>query len=50
MEEVADALREAGLLTEMAKAAASVMARWEKDKDRYELPLADALAHLRKDS
>lgn len=50
MEEVADALRAAGLPTEMAQAAASVMARWEHDKDQYDLPLADALAHLRQDS
>lgn len=49
MEEVADALRDAGLPTEMAKAAASVMARWEKDKDQYDLSLAAALAHLRKE-
>jgi 3-hydroxyisobutyrate dehydrogenase-like beta-hydroxyacid dehydrogenase len=47
MHEVADALREAGLPTEMAEAAASVMAHWEKDKDQYGLPLADVLAHLR---
>ncbi len=50
MEEVADALRDAGLPTEMAKATASVMARWEKDKDQYDLPLAAVLAHLRKAS
>jgi 3-hydroxyisobutyrate dehydrogenase-like beta-hydroxyacid dehydrogenase len=50
MEEVADTLREAGLPTEMAEAAASVMARWEKDKDQYELPLADVLEHLRQGS
>ncbi|MGW0844186.1 DUF1932 domain-containing protein [Streptomyces sp. NPDC002787] len=50
MQEVADTLREAGLPSEMAEAAASVMARWEKDKDRYELPLAEALAHLRQGS
>ncbi|OIJ86415.1 DUF1932 domain-containing protein [Streptomyces colonosanans] len=47
MQEVADTLREAGLPTEMAEAAASVMARWEKNKDQYALPLADVLAHLR---
>lgn len=47
MLEVADTLREAGLPTELAEAAASVMARWEKDKDQHELPLAYALEHLR---
>lgn len=47
MLEIADALREAGLPTEIAEATASVMAHWEKDKDQYELPLADVLAHLR---
>ncbi len=50
MREVADTLREAGLPTQLAEAAASVMARWEKDKDQYELPLADVLAHLRQGS
>jgi 3-hydroxyisobutyrate dehydrogenase-like beta-hydroxyacid dehydrogenase len=50
MLEVADTLRESGLPTEMAEAAASVMARWEKDKDRQELPLADVLEHLREGS
>ncbi|MBB1245494.1 DUF1932 domain-containing protein [Streptomyces durbertensis] len=49
MEEVADALRDAGLPTEMAKATASVMARWEKDKDQYDLSLAAVLAHLREE-
>jgi hypothetical protein len=39
MQEVADTLREAGLPAEIAEATASVMARWEKDKDQYELPL-----------
>ena len=47
MLEVADALRKAGLPAEMAEAAASVMAHKDKDKDQYELPLADVLAHLR---
>jgi 3-hydroxyisobutyrate dehydrogenase-like beta-hydroxyacid dehydrogenase len=47
MMEVADALRAAGLPAEIAKATASVMARWERDKDQYQLPLADVLAHLR---
>nr|WP_260860376.1 DUF1932 domain-containing protein [Streptomyces cupreus] len=50
MQEVADTLREAGLPSEMAEAAASVMAHWEKDKDQYELPLAEVLAHLRQGS
>ena len=50
MQEVADTLRGAGLPTEMAEAASSVMARWEKDRDQYELPLTDVLAHLRQGS
>ncbi|WP_260859962.1 DUF1932 domain-containing protein [Streptomyces cupreus] len=50
MQEVADTLREAELPSEMAEAAASVMAHWEKDKDQYELALADVLAHLRQGS
>jgi 3-hydroxyisobutyrate dehydrogenase-like beta-hydroxyacid dehydrogenase len=50
MLEIADTLRDAGLPTEMAEAAASVMTRWETDKDQYELSLADVLAHLRQDS
>jgi len=50
MREVADTLEAAGLPTEMAEAAAAVMGRWEKDKDQYELPLADVLAHLRQAS
>ena len=47
MLEIADALKEAGLPTETAEAAASVMTRWTRDKDRYQLPLADVLARLR---
>ncbi|MBV9024282.1 MAG: DUF1932 domain-containing protein [Streptomycetaceae bacterium] len=47
MLEIADTLRAAGLPTESAEAAASVMARWEKDKDQYDLEVADVLAHLR---
>lgn len=49
MHEVADALRAADLPTELAEAAASVLARWDLDKDRYELPLSDVLRHLRRD-
>ncbi|MFE9335585.1 DUF1932 domain-containing protein [Streptomyces sp. NPDC007063] len=47
MLEIAETLRAAELPAEIAEAAASVMNRWEKDKDRYDLPLADVLAHLR---
>ncbi|WP_262928461.1 DUF1932 domain-containing protein [Streptomyces sp. TRM68416] len=47
MLEVADTLRAAGLPTEMAEAAASVMAHGEKDKDQYELAVSDVLEHLR---
>ncbi|MGW4200938.1 DUF1932 domain-containing protein [Streptomyces sp. NPDC004726] len=46
MLEIADTLRAAGLPTELAEATASVMTRWEEDKD-LQLPLADVLAHLR---
>ncbi|MDN0200115.1 NAD(P)-dependent oxidoreductase [Streptomyces sp. S.PNR 29] len=46
MGEAADTLRASGLPPQMAEAAAAVMRRWEQDKDRYELPLAEVLAHL----
>ena len=47
MHEVAGTLRAAGLPPQMAEAAAAVMARWEKDKDQYDLPLAEVLTSLR---
>ncbi|MFB7465205.1 DUF1932 domain-containing protein [Streptomyces sp. NPDC056224] len=47
MEDIADTLRSVGLPTDMAEAAISVMSRWEDDKDQYDLPVVDALAHLR---
>jgi hypothetical protein len=47
MHEVAETLRASGLPPEMAEAAAVVMQRWEKDKDRFDLPLAEVLTHLR---
>ncbi|MFI6254331.1 DUF1932 domain-containing protein [Streptomyces sp. NPDC051016] len=46
MEEVADALADAGLPPEMLRAAAATLARWNDAKDDAELTLADALAHL----
>ncbi|MEU3203783.1 DUF1932 domain-containing protein [Streptomyces cyaneofuscatus] len=48
MEDIADTLRAADLPPDMAEAAVTVMSRWEQDKDRNDLPLADVLAHLRK--
>ncbi|MGC4947344.1 DUF1932 domain-containing protein [Streptomyces sp. DT224] len=47
MEEVADALRAADLPTDMAKAAGRVLSLWEKDRDRYETPVAETLSRLR---
>jgi 3-hydroxyisobutyrate dehydrogenase-like beta-hydroxyacid dehydrogenase len=49
MLEVAEALLSAGLPAELAEAAASVMTRWEGDKDQFEVPLATVLSHLRQD-
>ncbi|MCX4718131.1 NAD(P)-dependent oxidoreductase [Streptomyces virginiae] len=46
MEDVAETLRAADLPTEIAEATVAVLARWEQDKDRYDLPVAVALAHL----
>ncbi|MCC3769014.1 NAD(P)-dependent oxidoreductase [Streptomyces sp. UNOC14_S4] len=48
MLEVADALRSAGLPGDLAEATASVMRHWDSDKDRPDLPLAEALAHLKR--
>ncbi|MEC4019704.1 NAD(P)-dependent oxidoreductase [Streptomyces sp. H27-D2] len=50
MGEVADALRGAALPVEMAEATASVLMRWEQDKDRTDLPLTVVLSHLRSDA
>ncbi|MFJ4612057.1 NAD(P)-dependent oxidoreductase [Streptomyces griseus] len=47
MEEVADTLRAADLPTDMAEATARVLALWKQDKERYDLPVAHALAQLR---
>ncbi|MFD7860713.1 DUF1932 domain-containing protein [Streptomyces sp. NPDC059783] len=47
MEEVADALRAADLPPDMAEAAVRVLAFWEGDKDRYDLPVAEVLSQLR---
>lgn len=49
MLEIADALNAAGLPTELAKATATVLARWEQGKDQYDLPLTDVLTHLRRE-
>jgi 3-hydroxyisobutyrate dehydrogenase-like beta-hydroxyacid dehydrogenase len=47
MRDIAETLRAAGLHAEMAEAAVRVMSRWEGDKDRYDLEVAEVLAHLR---
>lgn len=47
MEEAADTLRAADLSTGMAEATARVLALWEQDKDRYDLPVVHALSPLR---
>ena len=47
MHEVAAALHEVGLPGEMAEATAATLARWEGDRDKAGLPLADVLRHLR---
>ncbi|MFE3413109.1 DUF1932 domain-containing protein [Streptomyces mirabilis] len=46
MEEVADTLEAAGLPSEMLRAAATTLARWDDVKDDGELTLADALNRL----
>lgn len=48
MLDVAEALRDADLPTELAEAAASVLVRWEKDKDT-DLPLSEVFAHLKRE-
>ncbi|MFF5333188.1 DUF1932 domain-containing protein [Streptomyces sp. NPDC013181] len=47
MGEIADTLRAANLPTDLADATANVMGHWERDKDQYDLPVKDVLAHLR---
>ncbi|MFD5640249.1 DUF1932 domain-containing protein [Streptomyces anulatus] len=44
-EDIAETLRAADLPSDMAEAAVAVMSRWEGGKDRYDLRLADVLAH-----
>jgi 3-hydroxyisobutyrate dehydrogenase-like beta-hydroxyacid dehydrogenase len=46
MDEIADTLSAAGLPPDMARAAASVLAHWEADKDAWELSVEDVLARL----
>jgi 3-hydroxyisobutyrate dehydrogenase-like beta-hydroxyacid dehydrogenase len=46
MDEIAATLSAAGLPPDMARAAASVLARWEADKDAWELSVEDVLAKL----
>lgn len=46
MTEIADTLRAADLLADMAEAAAEVMSRWEHDKDRYDMPVSEVLHQL----
>ncbi|WP_432008826.1 DUF1932 domain-containing protein [Streptomyces bacillaris] len=46
MHEVAETLRGARLPDDIANATAEVMKLWERDKDRADLPLHKALAHL----
>ncbi|MGW0835059.1 DUF1932 domain-containing protein [Streptomyces prunicolor] len=45
--EIAATLRTAGLPPEMAEGAATVLGQWTGDKDRFDLPLEEVLAHLR---
>ncbi|MCD9903681.1 DUF1932 domain-containing protein [Streptomyces sp. MT29] len=47
MEEVADTLRAADLPTDMAEATARVLAYWEQDKDRDDVPVVHTLSQLR---
>lgn len=46
MHEIAETLRQAGLPDEIARATASVMLRWEGDKDRFDMPLPEVFAYL----
>ena len=47
LEEIAATLRTAGLPPAMAEGAATVLRQWTEDKDRFDLPLEEVLAHLR---
>ncbi|GIH73030.1 NAD(P)-dependent oxidoreductase [Sphaerimonospora thailandensis] len=47
MQEVAETLHAAGLPSELAVAAQTVLGRWAGDKDLFDLSLEDTLAHLR---
>ena len=47
LEEIAATLRTAGLPPAMAEGAATVLRQWAEDKDRFDLPLEEVLAHLR---
>lgn len=47
LEEIADTLRTAGLPPALAEGAATALRRWNDDKDRFDLPLEEVLAHLR---
>jgi len=46
MGEIAETLRRAGLPDDIARATASVMLRWEGDKDRFDMPLPEVYARL----
>ncbi|MDT3395300.1 DUF1932 domain-containing protein [Streptomyces sp. B1866] len=47
MEEIAATLDAAGLPDDLARATATVMRSWEKDKDRFDIPLDQVLERLR---
>ncbi|KAB7835756.1 NAD(P)-dependent oxidoreductase [Streptomyces mobaraensis] len=49
MYEITDTMVAAGLPGDLATATAAVLNRWAHDKDRYDLPLAEVLAHLRQE-
>lgn len=49
MEEAAATFAAAGLPGDLALGAAAVFRRWAADRDRFDLPVPDALAHLRGD-
>jgi len=49
LEEIADTLRTAGLPPALAEGAATVLRSWTSDKDRFDLPLEEVLAHLHAD-
>lgn len=46
MEEIAAALRSTGLPPALAEASATVLRHWTADKDRFDLPPEEVLAHL----